>query len=245
MCSLSQLAALSEPLSLRYRPVIAAALQQPPAHPSQATPLLGPGPTSEMHLELLEDAAAPSHANMDDMEAIADHTQPLQLPTPAAELRSPGCEGAAAPQPPHASPDQLMEPLHQTPALRRMSLEASKERAYETAAPSSSDRRMAYAGRDIGEVSQDNASTGMQQNAARSTAEAGMPPVDVAARDAVMLVEVSACAFDPHLQARLGTCWTNPFLTWAAYAGTACCPALGGGIPWDAQRLDACHCSLD
>ena len=242
MRSLSQLAALTEPQSLRYRPVIAAALQLPPADPSQPTLPLGPGPVSELHMEAPEDTAAPPDANMDDLGPMADHAQPLQLPNPAVELRSAGCEGGAAPQPPHASLDQT-QLLGQTPALYRMPTEAAKERASETAAPSASASGMAYAGRHTDEVSQGSASAGKQQSAAKSTADAGVPAADAAAQDAVMLVEVSACVFDPHLQACLCT-YCEHLPTWAAYAGAACCPALGGGFPWDAQRLDACHFTL-
>ena len=208
MRSLSQLAAITEPLSLHYRPVIAAALQLPPADPSQPMPPLGPKPASELHMEFPEDAAAPSLANMDDLELMADHTQPLQLPTPAAALCSVGCKGGAAPQPPHASTEELMQPLDQTPALCRMSTEAAKERASEIAAPSTSASGMAYAGRHGNDVLQGSASIGMQQNAARSTADADMPPVDNAAGDVVMLVEVSESVFNSHnshLQACLGT----------------------------------------
>lgn len=207
--SLSQLAALSEPLSLHYRTVIAAALQLPSPDLSQATHPQDPGPASELRMDLSEDAAAPPDANMDDLEPMADHTQPLQLPTPAAELCTAGCKGGAALQLPHASPDQLIQPLEVTPALCRTLTEAAKERASKTAAPYAGDSSMACAGRHIDEGSQGSASIGMQQSAARSTADVGMPPVDVAAGDAVMLVEVSACVYDPHLQECLGTCCSS------------------------------------
>ena len=189
MRSLGQLAALSEPLSLRYRPVVAAVLQLPPADASQPKLLPGAGPASALCGGSPGGAAAQLLATAD--QPMANPTQPLQPPGPSPEPCNGVPQGCAALQLPHANPDQQIQPPAAPPKpcgnLPGPAMEGS-----ELVAPDASDSEVPRAGRHTDEVTDGSASTAMQQDAAKSTADcASMLAVSVAARDATVLVEVS------------------------------------------------------
>ena len=217
MRSLGQLATLSEPLSLRYRPIIAAVLQLPPAEANLPMPPLGPGPAAELRMDAPGVAAALSFTSSD--QPVADHVQPMQLPGPSPELCNEMPGEADASQLPHVNPDQPMQPAEPTPSPCAKPPATAKELS-EIAAPSASDNHMAHAGRHIDEVPAGSAST---QTAAMCTADgASMLAMDRAARNAIVLTEVTICAVDPCCKAGLLCNGLTARVTAAANMGCIC-----------------------